>query len=303
MPEVTSLFQMQILLLVLILAGLVSAKAKIIDEHSRNSLSDLILNVFLPCNILSSFLYTDTSKLPSMGVVFVVSAGLLIFCFGLAKPLYRRFGTEEKKVLLYATMISNASFLGNPVIESIYGLDALIYSAIYLIPLRVALWTLGLAIFSGAKGNISKAIFHPCLIATYLGFIIMFTGFEAPALLSRIVFTLGNCTTPISMMVVGSILGLVDAKKLVTGLTVYFSSIRLIFIPLLALGIMLIIRPDPVATGVIVILSGTSAPVTTTILASKYKSDKVLASRIVFISTLFSIVTIPALIWLLQRVV
>ena len=303
MPEVSNLFQMQILLLFLILAGLLSAKAKIIDEHSRASLSDLILSVFLPCNILSSFLDADTSKLPSMGIVFAVSTGLLAFSFGLGRLLYRRFGTEQKKVLLYATMISNASFLGNPVIESIYGLDALIYSAAYLIPLRIVLWTLGVAIFTGARGNILKAVFHPCLVATYLGFVIMFSGFRAPALFSRIVFTLGNCTTPISMIVVGSILGLVEAKKLITGVTVYFSSIRLVFIPLLALGVMLIIHPDPVVTGVVVILCGTPAPVTTSILAGKYKSDNVLASRMVFVSTLFSIVTIPALIWLLQRLV
>ena len=302
MPEVSNLLQMQILLLVLILAGLISAKIKIVDEHSRNSLSDLILNIFLPCNILSSFLNADTSKLPSMGVVTAVSTGLLLVCFALGKLLYRRMGAEQQKVLLYATIISNASFLGNPLIESIFGLDALIYSAAYLIPLRIALWTLGVAIFSGAKGSISKAIFHPCLVATYLGFAVMLTGFTTPALLSRIIFTLGNCTTPISMMVVGSVLGLVEAKKLISGVTIYFSVIRLIFLPLLALGCMLLIHPEPMVTWVVVILCGTPAPVTTSILADKYKSDNMLASRIVFVSTLFSIVTIPALIWLLQRV-
>jgi len=303
MPVVSNILQMQILLLALMLAGFVSAKAKIIDTHARDSLSDLILGVFLPCNILSSFLNTDTSKLPSLAIMLAFSSGLLCLCFALSKLFYRRFGTEQKKVLLYATIISNASFLGNPVIESIYGIDALVYSAIYLIPLRVALWTLGIAIFSGGKGSVKKVVFHPCLIATYLGFAVMFTGFKSPAWLSRIVFTLGNCTTPISMMVVGSVLGLVDSKKLITGVALYFSSIRLILIPLMALGIMLLIRPDPVVTGVAVILSGTPAPVTISILAGKYKSDNVLASRIVFVSTLLSIVTIPALIWLLQKAV
>jgi len=301
MPEVSNLFAMQILLLTLILVGLLCVKIKIIDGHTRSALSELILNVFLPCNILSSFLGKDASKLPSLLLILALSAGLLILCFFLSKLFYGRFGAEQKKVLLYATIISNATFLGNPVIESIYGFDALIYSAAYLLPLRVTVWSLGLAIFSGAKGNIRSIVFHPCLVATYLGFAVMFTGFHVPEIFSRIIFSLGNCTTPLSMMLVGSVLGLIEPKKIVTGVVFYYSAIRLILIPLFMLGIMFLIKPEPIVAGVTVILSGTPAPVTTSILAGKYKSDNELASRIIFVSTLLSIVTIPALSGLLQR--
>jgi len=303
MPDVSNLFQMQILLLVLMGAGVISAKAKILNEESRNSLSDLIIAVFLPCSILNSFFGTDSSRLPSLAILLVVSAGLLALGFFIGKLFFRKCGVEQKKVLLYGTIISNANFLGNPIVESIFGVDALIYTAVYLIPIRVAIWTLGIAIFTGSSGSMKKVVFHPCLIATYLGFIVMFSGFKAPAMLSRIITTLGNCTTPLSMIVVGSILGLVQAKKLVTGLALYYSSIRLLFIPLLTMGIMLIFNPEPVVIGVAVILSGTPAPVTTAILASKYNSDSELAGKMVFMSTLLSVVTLPALIWLLQLVV
>jgi predicted permease len=296
---------MQIFLLCLMMIGLISAKVRIIDERSRLSLSDLILDVFLPCTILASFFGTDSSKLSSLGVIFVISTLTLVVCFVLARfVLYRKVEPEQKKVLLYATIISNASFLGNPVIESIYGLEALVYSSVYLIPLRAALWTVGVAIFSGGKGNIKKFIFHPCLVATYLGFLVMLTGFTPPAVVSRLVFSLGNCTTPISMIVAGSILGMVKPKQLFTKLTLYYTFIRLVFIPLSLMGIILLLRPvfrtDPVVSGVSIILSGTPAAVTTTILANKYGYGREFASKIVFVSTLLSIVTLPALIWLLQ---
>jgi predicted permease len=213
--------------------------------------------------------------------------------------LYRKAEPEEKKVLIYSTIISNASFLGNRVVESVYGLVALVYSAVYLVPLRVALWTLGIAIFSNGKMSFKKLIFHPCLVATYLGFLVMFAGFTPPLLFSRLVFTLGDCTTPISMIVVGSVLGLMKPKQFFTKLTFYFTFIRLILIPLSVLGVLLIFRPEPLITGISVILSGTPAAVTTAILADKYGSDRELAGKIVFVSTLLSIVTIPFLIWLL----
>ena len=301
MPETTNSFGMQLILLCLILAGLIASKVRIIDDHTRSSLSDLILSIFLPCNILSSFLGASRSELPSLGIILGISATTLLLCFILAKyVLYRKEGLQEKKVLLYATIVSNASFIGNPVIESIFGIEALIYSAIYLIPLRIALWTVGVAIFSGVKGSLKKVFFHPCLIATYIGLFIMISGYSPPLLVSKLTFSLGNCTTPISMMVVGSVLGSVEPRKIFSKLTFYYSFIRLIFIPLGLMGVLAIFRPLPVITGVSVILCGTPAPVTTSILAEKYGSSRELASKLVFVSTLLSIVTIPIMIWLLQ---
>jgi predicted permease len=292
---------MQIFLLCLILVGFMTAKVRIVDERARSSLSDLILDIFLPCNILSSFLGTSTSQLPSLGVILLISTVNLLFCFLFARLLYRKVGREQKKVLLYATIISNASFLGNPVVESLFGIEALIYSAIYLVPLRVALWTVGIAIFSSEKVSWKKAVFHPCLVAIYVGILVMITGFTPPSLVSRLVFSLGNCTTPISMLVVGNVLGMAESRKLINKLTFYYAFIRLVLLPCILMGVMFVLRPAPIISGVSVILSGMPAPATTSILANKFGGDKELASKIIFASTVLSMVTIPVLIWLLQH--
>ena len=295
-----NLFWTQILLLCLMMVGLICAKTGLIDEKARISISDLILCVFLPCTTLAAFLGAGFSELSSLGIIFIISALNMVICFLLSKYVfYRKAGVDQKKVLTYATVIPNASFLGNPIIESIYGLEALVYSAVYLAPLRVSLWSVGVAIFSGQKISLKKIAFHPCLVATYLGILIMVTNFKPPSLVYRLVNSLGNCTTPLSMMVVGSILGTVKPKHFFSGLTFYFTFARLIIIPLMVLGFMIIFRPEPIVTGVSVVLSATPAPVTGTILANKYGSDRELASEIVFTSTLFSIVTIPFILWLL----
>ena len=301
MIETFNMFKMQILLLCLVAVGVITVKVRIVDEHSRASLSDLVLSVFLPCNILSSFFGADSSQLPSLGIILVISLGVMALSFVLSQfVLYRKIDREQKKVLVYATLISNATFLGTPVVESVYGQAGLTYAAVYLLPLRIALWTVGLAVFTGGKGNLKKVIFHPCLIATYIGLVVMLTGFNPPVLLSRLTSSLGNCTTPVSMMVVGNVLALVDPRKLITKLVGYFSFIRLILIPLLVMGVLLIFRPNPLIAGISVILSGMPAGVTTSILADKYGADRELASKLVFVTTLLSIVTAPLLAWLLQ---
>ena len=62
-----------------------------------------------------------------------------------------------------------------------------------------------------------------------------------------------------------------------------------VFIPLRLLGV------DPIVRGVVVLISGMPAGSTTAILASKYDGDAEFASRMVFVSTLASIVTLPLL--------
>jgi len=288
------------------LVGFVCAKIGIIDEHTRLSISDLILCMFFPCSILMSFLDTNLLQLSSLGVIFLISAFTQVVCYVLSKfVLYRRAEPEQKKVLSYATIISNASFLGNPIIESVYGLGALIYSAVYIVPLRISLWTLGVAFFSEGKISVKKIVFHPCIIATFLGILAMLTNFTPPPLATRLAFSLGNCTTPLSMMVVGSVLGLVKPNQVFNRLTLYYAFIRLIFIPLLIMGLLalmgllLVFRPAPIVSAVSIILTATPAPVTISILTTKYGSDKEFASKIVFVSTLFSIATMPVFVWLL----
>jgi predicted permease len=289
----------------LLLVGVICAKARIIDDHTRASLSDLILDVFLPCNILASFFSADSSQLASLVTILVISTCILAVTFILARyVLFPKANAEQKKVLIYGTIISNASFIGNPVVESIFGLEALVYSSVYLLPLRVAIWTVGVAVFSGVKGGLKKLIFHPCLVATYLGIAIMLMNFSPPLLVSRLTTALGNCTTPVSMMVAGSILATVKPKAMFSRLTAYHTFIRLVLIPFAVFGALWtlsrVFRIEPIVLGVSVILSGCPTPVTTSILADKYGSDRELASKLVFASTLFSILTIPLFIILLH---
>ena len=302
MLEFHNMFIMQIFLLCLMLIGVIVVKTRIMgDARARASMTDLVIYVLLPCNILSSFFGTSRSQIPSLGIMLVISLGIMTLSLLLSRVLYRKATPEQKKVLFYATLISNAVLLGNPVVESIYGLEGLSYAAVYMLPFRLATWTLGLAIFTGRRGNLIKAFLHPCVVTVFLGLLVIIVDFTPPVLVSRLIFSLGSCTTPLSMIVAGCILATVDPRKIWTKLTIYFTFIRLVLIPLMVMGILLVFRPAPMIAGISVILCGMPAGVTTSILADKYGADSELASKIAFVSTLLSIITAPLLAWLLQR--
>ncbi|MDR1585974.1 MAG: AEC family transporter [Treponema sp.] len=294
MPSLNNIINTQLLLLSLIIIGVIIAKTGIVDKHGASMLGELVLNLLLPCNILSSFISAE-GRIMSLALVFVISACLTLGSYFLGKfLLYRFMEPEQTKVLCYSTLMSNAAFLGNPVVESIYGLSGLVYASVFLMPLRICMWTLGLALFTGKGGGIRKVVLHPCLIATYIGLVFMFGRIGVPVFIDRLIFTVGDCTTAFSMIVVGHVLAQVNLRNIITKTVFYYSFIRLLFIPLVLMITLLLCRVDPLIAGVSVALAGMPAPSTVSILANKYGGDSELASKIILVSVLLSMLTVPA---------
>jgi predicted permease len=82
----------------------------------------------------------------------------------------------------------------------------------------------------------------------------------------------------------------------------YFSFIRLIIMPLIALLLCLLLKADALVSGVCVILTGMPAGTTTAILAEKYDGDAMYASECIFFSIILSLFSIPAMYYVIQMV-
>ncbi len=74
------------------------------------------------------------------------------------KFLYTDFPTERRIVMQYATICNNAGFMGLPVIGSVFGAQGVLYGSIVLIPIRLFMWTSGLALFTDTiiKGGLKS---------------------------------------------------------------------------------------------------------------------------------------------------
>lgn len=61
--------------------------------------------------------------------VLLIALGIQILCWLDGKILFEFAEPGKKKVLQYATICSNAGFMGNPIIEGIYGQEGLLYAS------------------------------------------------------------------------------------------------------------------------------------------------------------------------------
>ena len=92
-------------LFLLILAGVLAKKTGIVSETGRKTLSDLLIYIVLPCNILESFL--SGGQMPEGFVrncllAVGISAGIQLLAVYGSKLLFRKYPRGEKSVRLSA---------------------------------------------------------------------------------------------------------------------------------------------------------------------------------------------------------
>ncbi len=211
------------------------------------------------------------------------------------KVFFHREAEGRRKCLQYGTICSNAGFLGNPIAEGVFGAYGLLLASVFLIPLRIMMWTEGIAIFSGftdRKSAMKKAATHPCVLACIVGIVLLITGFRFPGAISKTLGYIGRCNTAMSMLIIGMILGDMDPRTVWDKTAALYSLHRLVLLPLLMFAITWLLPISTTVRGIVVLLTAMPAGATTSILASKYGMEQEFATKLVIFSTLMSLPTL-----------
>ena len=161
---------MQGMMFFFVIIGFIVRKRRIVGTTGRLNMVDLCLYVLLPFNIFHAFLVQPHHDVWGPVVITILLSVLYnVISVASAFLLYKKTDEEKKKPLRYGTIVSNGGFLGNPVIESIYGTSGLLYAAVFMLPVRVVMWSVGVSCFlPGQKKNVLiKVITHPCIVAIY----------------------------------------------------------------------------------------------------------------------------------------
>ena len=164
------------------------------------------------------------------------------------------------------------------------------------------------------SGSILKAIVHPVTIAAILGLIFFVVptdkivlpelGNVAVSFIYDVLTRLSGLVAPLSMVVLGVRLADMNFKGIFNDKLMYvFLALRHIALPLVMVGIIKLVSLvgidiHPAVSMVIVILAATPAATSATMFAEKFNCDSVYVSRLVALSTIISIATIPLIMLL-----
>ncbi|MBR4164560.1 MAG: AEC family transporter [Solobacterium sp.] len=303
--DLSKLFNLQFLMFAEMAVGYYLCKFHVLKPADRPVFSKAVINVFLPANIIVSFNIEMNSEIAMMFVeILAVSAVIQLLCTFLASVLFNKVDPNRKKILQYATVCSNAGFLGNAVAEGVYGQMGMLYGQIYLIPLRIVMWSAGVSYFEGGsdfKTVCKKISTHPCIIAVVIGLIRMILNIPFPSALTGTLTSLGRCSTPLIMIFLGMILAEYGFGSMISKLNLKYCVLRLFVIPVIVLAGCMIAHVDPLITGISVLLAAMPAGSTTAVLAEHYKTDVKFAADVVVLSTILSIAILPVWAILLSR--
>ena len=293
----SSLINLQGMLFLLVAAGVILRKLGILPDSAKQVLTDLVIDLILPCNIISSFLIEfNLDILKGFAAILLIATLIQFGCLIIANTFYNKEPDRRKKVLQYGTVCSNAGFMGNPIAEGVYGAEGLMYASIFLVPQRIVMWSAGVSYFTESpdrKTVVKKVLTHPCIVAVYIGLFFMITQISMPVFLENTIRNVGGCTTTVSMILIGTILAEVKAGSIIDKGIMKYTLIRLFFIPFLVYICCRLFPVRPMISGVSVLLTGMPAGSTTAILAAKYDGDYIFATKCVVVTTLLSLVTIP----------
>ena len=295
----------QLLLFLYMLCGFVISRLNIVREDNRAVLVRLLMDVAMPMMVLNAFNKPTTREeiLSSFWVMLIALAGCVVTGL-IGRVLWRRQPDNKRKVLMYASMFSNAGNAGLPIISLVFGPAGVFYASMYLIPPRILQWTVGLGFFVKPEkgGWVKNVLLNPMVVTIYIGAVLMITGWQIPGVFGKAIANLGSMTGPLSMILIGATLAHMDFRKLLDPSVLLITVLRLILFPLLFAVLLKFLHAEEMVMNICVILLAMPVASNTAAMAERYGGDHVFASACVSVSTLLSVVTVPFITWLIQLI-
>ena len=306
--------------------GFILRKTKLAGEDLAKNLSVFVLYVAQVAMLLQGFILEFDAQV-FRGICWVFFWALVSHSlfYILSRQLFKKAPDKMRRVLQFGVVFSNAGYMGIPVISDVFGAEYAIYATVYIVWFNVFAFSLGRLIYTNDKKYISvkEIIVNPAVIPILIGLIIYLSGAGgwlqnrlAPAntdILSQIIqivynvlTVLKNTVAPVSMMVIGARLADISFQGIFKDKYMYpFVLIRLFLFPALMWGIMKLfmvlgVFTDMVAMSVVLILASTPAAAITTMFAELYDGDSPYAGKLVALSTLCSLFSMPIVALLLN---
>lgn len=303
MDQFFQMLHLQISQIILLAIGALAYRQGFITDDNRSGFTQVLLQIMMPALVFNSFKAFQPDMLIT-GIQALLASMIIYTLLTLTGQFfYHDLGKERQTLLHYATLVNNVGLGGQPLSTSMYGDIGAILSSIYLIPHRIFMWTAGISILSSGQKQEesvwSKVIKNPSIIAVFLGLLRGFIPYEVPEVIDRPITLLARAVSPLAALVIGSILASTNYRHLFAPGVLRYAMIRLIAIPLITLMIGKFLHLDQTLIGVLTIMTAMPAGTTTALLAAQYALDPEYASKLVFVTTLASVFTVPLMIGLI----
>lgn len=285
-----------------LMVGFVVTKLGIIDDHTSKRMSSLVVKVTAPMFIIANM--AKESSLSNKDIVSLLlislSIYLVLFFVAMILPKLLRVRREDVGIYRFMTVFGNVGYMGLPVAYVIFGDEGVVYTAIFILPFYLLIYTFGIMFVKphDEDNRIDfKQLINPGVVAVTIGLVLFWTGWKLPTFVRDSFEMVGGLTTPLSMIVIGVSLASVKISAMLTNVRIYvFTAIKLLALPMLLMVILKALGLDGLLLGIPVLITGMPVAANAVILSKEYGGNDLLASEGIFVTTILSLITIPLMI-------
>ncbi len=289
-----------------ILAGFAIRRAGWLTEEADGSMMRVVVNLLFPCLILDNILGNPAvEQLGNVILAPIVGAGTTLLGFGLcwfAAPVFGVRNPVARRTFAFTVGLYNYGYIPLPLIQKLFPPPTVGILLVHNVGVETALWTAGLALISGGVAGGEKSRWRRILnvptVAILTALTLHFLGARwwMPGVALSAVHGIGAAAIPMGLILTGATF--CDQVRFLSWKNSAADSIgaallRLGVLPacMLALARWL---PCPIELRhVMVIQAAMPCAVVPVLLAKHYGGEPALALRIILVTSLLSLLTIP----------
>ncbi len=215
----------------------------------------------------------------------------------------RNWSQARIGALILISGLGNTSFVGIPLLEGIIGTEAIAWGVLIdQLGSFLVLSTLGLFVashYGKAKGAfrtpLKQTFTFPPFIALVIALVLGINRFAFEGITADLLFRISQTLVPLALFSVGFQLKLSPAtlKRYLKPLSLSLA-FKMLFCPLLFIGIVLIFQIEMnLITRVMILESAMATMITSAVIVSEFSLDEELANLMVGVSILISIASVP----------
>ena len=295
------IFHQLVKMLLIMLVAALCYRIGLINQEGNRNFSNLLLMVINPCLILSVY-QTDYDSRLVKGLLISFAAAIAAHLIGILIArifISEKYG-ENYVIERFGAVYSNCGFIGIPLINSVLGSEGVFYLTAYMTVFNLLSWTHGLGLLKGSFDikNLKEGLRSPMVIATFSAMALFFVQIRLPEVVLDSIDYIADMNTPMAMMVAGFSVAQADLRSLFKDRSLYrVAFFKLLAVPFAVLVFLKLCPLDDTAAYTTLIASACPTATTLTMMAIRFQKDYKYASKIFSLTTILSMVTIPAVIF------
>jgi malate permease and related proteins len=286
----------------LMAVGWVAFKLGWIRDEALKGMTNLLLYLVSPAVTVLAFQRPfEAARLRTIGVVFVIDLVVFAITIAIARATMNRRVVPDaptRTALRFGTVYTNAGFIGIPLTQALLGQDGVFYAVTFIAAFTIFVWTHGTGLFGvghepGLR-RLRRVVLNPGIVSIILALGLYVLRVHLPSPISDVVGYVASMNTPLSMIVVGVNLAAFSLRSVFSDAFAWYGTVvRNVLVPAVFIVLLWFVPIDPVAKMAILISVAAPVGAMIVIFSVRHDADPRFATRLLCLSTLLSVLTLP----------